>query len=63
MYNSVCACPGTVLPIVFSIQGALLLSEVLRERDAQVEYKKQREERMKQLDQSFLQWQQEVCTP
>jgi len=38
----------------------LLLSEVLRERDAQVEYKKRREEVKKEQDEVYIRAQEEV---
>ena len=41
-------------------QGALLLSEVLRERDAQLEYKKKKEGRLREIDEKYLQIQKEV---
>ena len=38
-------------------QGALLLSEVLRERDAQVEYKQRREEALRNQDAKYVEFQ------
>ena len=42
------------------VQGALLLSEVMREREAQLEYKKKKEEIAKAVDQKYIVIQQEV---
>ena len=42
------------------MQRALLLSEVMRERDAQLEYKKKKEEVAKTVDQTYIDIQQEV---
>ena len=41
-------------------QGALLLSEVVRERDAQLEYKKKKAEVAKAVDEKYIVLQQEV---
>ena len=45
---------------VLVVQGALLLSEVLRERDAQLEHKKRRQEAAKMVDQRYIRLQEEV---
>lgn len=45
-----------------SAQGALLLSEVLRERDAQLEYKKRKQEAAKKADLKYILIQEEVYT-
>ena len=42
------------------MQGALLLSEVLRERDAQVEYKKRKAILQQHVNEKFLRRQEEV---
>lgn len=43
------------------VQGALMLSEVLREREAQINYKKRKQELLKDQDTKYLRKQQEVC--
>lgn len=43
------------------VQGALMLSEVLREREAQINYKKRKQELLKDQDTNYLRKQQEVC--
>ena len=48
---------GTIMP---PTQGALLLSEVMRERNAQLEYKKKRQEAVKSFDQRYIRIQKEV---
>ena len=42
------------------VQGALMLSEVLREREAQVKYKKKRQDMVKCQDDKYFKRQQEV---
>ena len=42
------------------VQGALMLSEVLREREAQIKYKKKREGLLKTQDMKYLKLQEEV---
>ena len=42
------------------MQGALMLSEVLREREAQIKYKKKREGLLKTQDMKYLKLQEEV---
>ena len=52
---------GECIDIMFlSAQGALLLSEVLRERDAQLEYKKRKQEAAKTADLKYIRIQEEV---
>lgn len=43
------------------MQSGLLLSEVLRERDAQLQYKKRKQEAAKIVDQKYIRMQEEVC--
>ena len=54
-----CRGPG-LMGSVLVVQGALLLSEVLRERDAQLEHKKRRQEATKMVDQRYIRLQEEV---
>lgn len=42
------------------MQSALLLSEVLRERDAQVQYKRRKQVDAKMADQKYIRMQEEV---
>ena len=42
------------------MQGALLLTEVLRERDKQVDYKRKQQEMYKHIDELYLKQQEEV---
>ena len=56
----------TALSLIFVLliytQGALLLSEVLRERDLQVLHKKKRENMHKLQDEAILEYQKKVSS-
>ena len=47
--------------VQFSIQGALLLTEVLKERDAQIDFKNSRKNFQKERDNHILELQKKVC--
>ena len=50
------------LMVVLYLQGALLLSEVLREREAQISLKKEKDKRLKYIDNHYIQTMEEVRT-